>query len=293
MKRSSAASRLALAIAVWLALSALAPAAGGASADPYRGLAAWVDVFDRAPWDRPERTIGAFARRGVRTVFVQTSNYRRRAAIHRPAALSRLLGSAERRGIDVIAWYLPGFRDPRRDWRHIKAAVTYESASGHRFDGFALDIESTAVADIGVRNRRMLRLSSRLRRLVGNRYAIGAIVPDPVMQRYWPRFPWRAVGRRFDVVLPMCYWTFRLAGEARVYRYARAALRSVRARTHPSVPVHVIGGIAGEASGPEVRGFARAAVDFRAAGASLYDAPITRPGQWRSMARVARLRQGA
>jgi hypothetical protein len=291
MQGSSAASRLALAIAIWLAMAALAPAAGGASADPYRGLAAWVDIFDRGPWDRPERTMSAFARRGVTTVFVQTSNHRRRAAIHRPAALARLLGSAERRSIDVIAWYLPGFRDPRRDWRHVEAAVTYESPSGHRFDGFALDIESTAVADIGVRNGRMLRLSSRLRDLVGNRHAIGAIVPDPVTQRYWPRFTWREVGRRFDVVLPMCYWTFRLAGEARVYRYAREALRAVRARTRdPSVPVHVIGGIAGEASGAEVRGFARAAVDFRAAGASLYDAPITRPGQWRSMARVTRLR---
>lgn len=257
----------------------------------YRGLAAWVDIFDTGPWDRPERSMRAFSRRGVTTVFVQTSNHRRRGAIHRPRALARLLAAAGRIGIDVIAWYLPGFDDPRRDWRHIKAAVTYTSPSGHRFDGFAMDIESTAVANIGVRNRRMLRLSSRLRSLVGNRYAIGAIVPDPLTQRYWPRFPWRAVARRFDVVLPMCYWTFQLTGEARVYRYAKATLRSIRDKSgDPSVPVHVIGGIASAASSAEVRGFARAAVDARAAGASLYDAPITRPGQWRQLQLLTRMK---
>jgi hypothetical protein len=285
-------SQLALcaALSVALATSTCSDAAASATKS-YRGLAAWVDIFDTGPWERPERLMRAFSRRGVTTVFVQTSNHRRRTAIHRPRALTRMLRAADRRGIDVIAWYLPGFKDPGRDWRHVKAAVTFESPSGHRFDGFALDIEATAVADIGVRNRRMLHLSGRLRDFVGPRYALGAITPDPVTQRYWPRFPWRAVGKRFDVVLPMCYWTFRVAGEARVYRYAREALRSIRARTgDPSVPVHLIGGIASDASDAEVRGFARAAMHFRAAGASLYDAPITRPGQWRNMAGVPRMK---
>jgi hypothetical protein len=284
-------SRLGLGAVLSAALAA-APSgvATAATAGTYRGLAAWVDVYDPEPWERSGRWMSAFARRGVTTLFVQTSSHRLQRPIHRPGELSRLLRAADRRGVEVIAWYLPGFEDPRRDWRRVKAAVTYESTSGDRFDGFALDIEATAVRDIAVRNRRMLRLSSRRRDLVGDGYALGAIVPDPVTQRYWPRFPWRAVGKRFDAVLPMCYWTFRVSGEARVYRYARDVLRSIRARTGDrSVPVHVIGGIASHASIAEVRGFARAAVDFGAAGASMYDAPITRPGQWRRMARVARL----
>ena len=142
-----------------------------------------------------------------------------------------------------------------------------------------------AVRSIAVRNRRMLDLTRRLRRLVGDEYALGAIVPDPVTQRYWPRFPWRAVAKRFDVVLPMSYWTFHSRGEAAVYRHARESLRSIRGRSRDrSVPIHLIGGLASHASVTEVRGFARAAVDFGAAGASLYDAPITRSGQWRQMA---------
>jgi hypothetical protein len=283
--------KLGVAAAAAAALAAVHPAdARGSASGAYRGLAAWVDVFDRGPWDRPERWMAKLARNGVSTVFVQTSNYRLAQPVHRPRALSRLLSAADRRDVDVIAWYLPGFVDPRRDWQRVKAAVTYESGAGHRFDGFALDIEATAVRSIAVRNRRMLSLSRRLRDLVGDAYALGAIVPDPVTQRYWPRFPWRAVGERFDVLLPMSYWTFHLSGEARAYSHARDVLRSIRTRTgDESLPVHVIGGIASHASVAEVRGFARAAVDHGAAGASLYDAPITSPAQWRGMARVGRL----
>jgi hypothetical protein len=163
------ASKLRVAAAASMALAAAHPLdARGSTADAYRGLAAWVDVFDPGPWNRPERSIAKLARKGVTTVFVQTSNYRLAQPVHRPRALSRLLSAAERRDVDVIAWYLPGFEDPRRDWRRVRAAVSHESGSGHRFDGFALDIEATAVRSIAVRNRRMLRLSSRLRELVGD-----------------------------------------------------------------------------------------------------------------------------
>ena len=42
------------------------------------------------------------------------------------------------------------------------------------------------------------------------------------------------------------------------------------------------------ASVAEVRGFARAAVEHGAVGASLYDAPITSPAQWRQMSDLSR-----
>jgi len=258
---------------------------------PYRGLAAWIDIYDAGPWARPAETMRALARRGVTTVFAQTSNYRQPHALHRPAALARIVRSAHRHQMQVIAWYLPGFEDVRRDWRRVEAAVTYETEGGHRFDGFALDIEATAVRDIATRNRRMLRLSSRLRRLAGERFPLGAIIPDPVSQRYWPGFPYAQVRAWYDVLLPMAYWTFHRWGAAQVSRYTRDALRLIRSRTGDrSVPVHVVGGIAGHASAAEVGGFARAAVAFGAAGASLYDAPITSAAQWERLSRIAALK---
>ena len=281
-----------------VACAALATAptasASSASRDAYRGLAAWIDMFDARPWDEPERTIGDLARREVTTVFVQTSNYRHRHDIHRRAALARLLAAAHAEGMAVVGWYLPGFTDPRRDWRRVEAAVSHVSELGDRFDGFALDIEATAVKSIAVRNRRLLALAGRLRSLVGSDYALGAIVPDPVTQRYWPRFPWRQVGERFDAVLPMSYWTAAVSGEARAYRHTRAALRALRTVIpDPAKPLHPIGGIASDASVREVRGFARAAIESGAAGASLYDAPITRPAQWRRLQPIALLRLAA
>jgi hypothetical protein len=280
-------------VATW---PAVARGAGGrddaaAAVAPYHGLAAWIDIFDARPWERPAQTARRLAGRGVRTLFVQTSNYRQPRAVHRPAALGRMLRSAHRHGLRVVAWYLPGFDDPVRDWRRIKAAVDFASRDGDRFDGFALDIEATAVRDIALRNRRMLRLSSRLRRVVGDRYPLGAIIPDPVSQRYWPRFPYGPVGDYYDAILPMAYWTGHAWGETRVHRRTCRALRVIRARTRDrAVPVHVVGGIASDASPAEVRGFVRAAVACRAVGASLYDAPITSVEQWRHLTGMARLK---
>jgi hypothetical protein len=278
------------AIVLVLAAAAPRPAAGDArdyAAAAYHGLAAWLDVYDRGPWDAPEQTIARMARRGVATVFVQTSNYRLPGPIHRPAALARLLAAAEAHGMQTVAWYLPGLDDLRRDWRRVEAAVTHVTSGGHGFDGFALDIEATVVRDIGLRNRRVLELSRRLRGLVGEAASLGAIVPDPVTQRYWPRFPYRRVRALYDIFLPMSYWTHRVHGSGPVYRYTREALRLLRARTgDPFLPIHPIGGIADRASVAEVRGFAQAAADYGAAGASLYDAPITSPAQWRELALI-------
>jgi hypothetical protein len=279
--------RAALIAAAVLGLSAAAPAAGqGYARSTYDGLGAWIDIYDDEPWQRPAVTVHALARRGVGTLFVETSNYRQRRALHRPAALTRLLAAAERRGLRTVAWYLPGFDRPGRDWRRVKAAVTHVTPRGHRFDGFALDIEATVVGDIAVRNRRMLSLSRRLRRLVGEHAALGAIVPDPVTQRYWPRFPYRSVRALYDVFLPMAYWTPHLRGAARVYRYTSTAVRLIRLWTgDAAVPVHVVGGIANQASATDVAAFTRAALESRAAGASLYDAAITSTAQWAPLER--------
>jgi hypothetical protein len=260
----------------------------------FRGVAGWIDIYDAGPWRRPERTVARLARRGVRTLYIQTSNYRRPRALQRRRALPRLLAAADGHGIGTVAWYLPGFADVDRDWRRVQAAVRYTSPDGHRFDGFALDIEATAVRDVGVRNRRLLLLSDRLRRLAGPAYPLGAIIPDPVSQRYWPRFPYAQVRGRYDAILPMAYWTAETRGAERVRRRTCRALRIIRERTRdPAVPIHVIGGIADAASAAEVRGFALGAKACGAAGASLYDAPLVRPAQWEQLTRLDPLRQSA
>ena len=255
--------------------------------DAYRGLASWVDMYDKGPWKHPERTARRMAKRGTRTLFLQTSNYRKRNNIYKPGAMSRLLEASHARGMKVVAWYLPSYSGAKRDWRRTKAAVTFTSVMGESFDGFAMDIEATAEPNVAVRNRRAIALSDRLRSFVGDEYALGAIIPDPVTQRFWPNFPYKELNARYDAFLPMAYWTFRTGGKRRVYRYTRDALSIVRARTNDeTVAVHVVGGIASAASAAEVRGFTSAAVRFGATGASLYDFPITDADQWTHLQRL-------
>jgi len=265
-----------------------APGAGPTSnLEPYGGLASWVDMYDRGPWRNPERAARRMAKRGAATLFLQTSNYRKKNDIYKPRAMSRMLEAAHANGMQVVAWYLPSYAGLLRDWRRTKAAVTFTTDNGQFFDGFAMDIEATVEPNIAVRNQRAIALSDRLRTFVGKDYALGAIIPDPVTQRFWPDFPYKKLSARYDAFLPMAYWTFRTHGERRVYRYTRDALAIIRAKTNDKkLPVHVIGGIASDASTAEVRGFARAAIKFDARGASLYDFPITSEPQWAQLQRL-------
>jgi hypothetical protein len=266
------------------------PAAGDAPevdrTDAYRGVAAWIDIYNRRPWRWPGHSIRRMSARGVRTLFLQTGNYSSRRPVHRPRAVARFIGAAHRHDMKVVAWYLPGFRRMERDTRRTLAAVRFRGPHGERFDSFALDIESPIVDSIARRNKRLLRLSHRLRREVGRSYPLGAIVPDRG-SLYWPNFPYRRVGRRYDVFLPMAYFTFRAHGRERVNRYIRWNIRSIRREvSDPNVAIHVIGGIAGDTTKSEMRGFVSSVRAHGAVGASLYDFPITKGFEWRQLRRL-------
>lgn len=280
---------------VSLVLAAAQPAVAGGDAGPsldaYRGSGAWVDIYSTRELARPEATVAALARHKVRTLYLETANYRRRRSqlIVWPRATERFLDAAHARGIKVVAWYLPGFSDLRTDYARALAAIEFETAAGERFDGFALDIESTLVRSIPRRNRNMLALSRRLRAAVGPGYALGAIVPDALSTTcrgcLWPGFPYRSVARLYDVFLPMTYSTLRRGrGAAFVDAYTRANIDHVRRRTgRPSLPVHVIGGLADGLRAADARAVVRAARARRATGASFYNFRLSGPEDWAAL----------
>lgn len=258
------------------------PARPRPGAAVYGGLGAWVDVYDKSPWRNPRRAVRTMKAHGVRTLYLQTSNHRLHRDLFRPAALSAFLDAAHKRSIAVVAWYAPSFADLGEDRKRSLAALRFRSRAGARFDSVALDIEVPMVADISLRNRRLLWLSDQVRKAAGRRYPLGAIVPEAGAS-YWPRFPYRAVARRFDVFLPMAYWTYRTSGAAAVSSFITRNVATVHSGAGPRVRVHVIGGIAGDGPVEEVRAFVRAARRSGAVGASLYDFPITTAGEWREM----------
>jgi hypothetical protein len=292
-----------IAVATLVTTLALGSSAGSAQTSggrlgAYRGLATWVDLYDPAAWRNPEVTVAAMQVRGVRTLFLETGNYRQRVRIARRPLVERFVEAAHAKGLRIVAWYLPSFVHPRRDFRRSLAAIRLRTEDGQRFDSFALDIESSVVRSVPVRTTRLLRLSSRLRRAAGRSYPLGAIIPSPrgmeLLPHYWPGFPYAALGTMYDVFLPMSYFSYRPRDLGGPYGYTVRNVRTIRLATgRPRVPVHPIGGLAAALSSKQVAAFVRATRACGAIGASLYDFTTTKGGAWRKVARAPRRRAPA
>jgi hypothetical protein len=288
--------RLGLAVGFAAAFVGAAVPAGarvdGPDLRPYGRLGTWIDIYSPGFQADPSAIAAALARHGVGTLFLETGNYRQRVDLVRPQQLGRLIDAAHSRGIAVVAWYLPSLTNPTRDLRRSLAAARFVSSRGERFDSFALDIESSAVADVDARNRRLLALSARLRSAVGPTYPLGAIIPSPVgmklLPRYWPGFPFAAIARTYDVLLPMAYYSYRAHGSAAVARYVRTSVAIIRAQSgDPSVPIHVIGGLANATGTVQAAAFLQAVAGCGVRGFSLYDFFATRASVWPLLTRAA------
>ncbi len=275
-------------LAVVAAVCACAAASGRADDErdlsAYTGLATWVDLYDPRVLARPETAVAAMARHGVRTLFLETSNYQMRRDIVRPDRISRFVEAAHAQGLQVVAWYVPSFANLARDKRRALAAIDFQSRGGEQFDSFALDIEARVVRSAPARSARLVLLANGLRAAAPD-LTLGAIVPSPRgMQRlswYWPGFPFEQLAQDFDVFLPMGYFTYRSHQPRFSSVYTRLNISLLREWTgNPALPVHAIGGLARDASPAQVREFVKAARAGQTLGSSLYDFADTTARQW-------------
>jgi hypothetical protein len=253
----------------------------------YTGLATWVDLYDPRILARPESAVAAMAKHGVRTLFLETSNYQMRDDIVRPDRIGRFVEAAHAHGLQIVAWYVPSFANLARDNRRALAAIEFQSAGGERFDTFALDIEATVVRSAPTRTARLVLLAKRLR-AAAPELTLGAIIPAPVGMRrlswYWPGFPYEPLAQTFDVFLPMGYFTYRSHRASFSGAYTRLNISLLREATgDPALPVHAIGGLARDASPAQVSEFVKAARTGNVIGSSLYDFADTTPRQWREL----------
>jgi hypothetical protein len=253
----------------------------------YRGLGAWVDIFESRAWSRPGKAVADMASHGVRTLYLETSNYSQPRAIAHQKGVDAFLKAAHRRGMEVVAWYLPGFVRMKRDLQRSMAAIKYRSPAGERFDSFALDIEASILEPPAKRSKRLLKLSRKIRGRAGGGYPLGAVIPSPVGiqlagKRYWPNFPYAGLHRFYDVFVPMGYYTYHVSGPQKVHDETGRNVEILREKTgDPNVPVHVIGGIADDSSGPETQAFVRAVRAYGVVGASIYNWSLTGGHDWR------------
>jgi len=263
--------------------------------DPFEGFGTWVDAFDYAPafheGGPPQVTpasVADMADLGVRTLYLQATKNDTRSPepIVHEELVRDFLVEAHKHDIKVVAWYLPLFGDLDTDFEHLEALADFE-VKGERFDGIGLDVEWTEdVPDTEERNERLIRLSERLRDLVGGDLPLAAIVFPAVQTEVvnpvlWPEFPYRRLARYYDVWMPMAYWTFRDAEYRDAYTYTEESIRRLRDNLGDRrALVHPIGGIADISTPADYVGFLEAVEDTDSIGWSVYDYDTTTSGSW-------------
>jgi len=283
---------LAISLACACAGAASAPAAKEADASVFGGLGTWVDIYDSGVYSAPESTAARIAARGVRTVWVETANYRASTDVVKPAQLGRFVEALHAQGVRVVAWYLPGHVDPARDTRRSLAMLTFRTRGGQAFDGISLNIEGTALRDVALRSRRAVALAHRVRQEAGaTPLAIIPFNPRGLERRptTWPRFPWAELAESADAFAPMVYTGGAFNGFDATYGYVTRAIRLLRFQTgNPDVAIHVAGGVADRLGPEELAGFAAAVSDDGGTiGVSLYDWATTTAGHWRVLRQVS------
>lgn len=271
-----------------------AKAPAGPNLSAFRGLGAWVDLYDYEFVDA-EPSVADMAEHGVKTLYLQTARWNKpdpdsKANFQDVPAVERWLTAAHAHGMKVIGWYLPAYDDMTRDVRRTKAIALYRTPAGQKFDGLGIDVEYKGqMPSLAAWNRAVATHAQRVRSALGSRYAVAAIVPAPlameVRPQSWVGFPWKSLAAVSNVFMPMAYWSFRddcaETPEHCAYGYTKGNVDRVRTLTgKPHVPVHVIGGVGDEISTDEVSDFVRAANAANVYGGSLYDYQTTKQEYW-------------
>lgn len=286
-------TRLGIAV-VGAVLVAVSPVSAAERGDPtlFGGLGTWVDIYDRAVYAAPERTAQRMAAQRVKTVWVETANYRAPVDVVDPVRLGRFVDALHARGIRAVAWYLPGHVKPALDSRRARAMLAFRTPQGGEFDGIALNIESTRLRNVSVRTRRAVALTQELRAAAGDMpLAIVPFNPRGLERRpsTWPGFPWAELAESADAFAPMIYTGGAYEGFDATYGYVTRALRLLRAQAGDDVQIHVAGGVADRLGAEELAGFTAAVSDDgETIGVSLYDWMTTPARAWKALAPLSR-----
>jgi len=274
----------------------LGPAPGAWTVVPHTGLGAWVDVYDwTVELGGPDPSVtaddvDAMAEAGVQTLYIQTAHTRSATdGVMEPPRLAEIIQRAHNQRMHVVAWYLPTFEDVDADLRRLTASAELDVG------GLAVDIESTTIADVAERTRRLLDLSTKLRAALGPDKAIAAITPSAVHIQvvnpsWWPAFPWPEVAATYDAILPMSYWTIRKGDLRNGESYTAANLERIRTSVgDDDIPIVPVGGLAEDSTVADLQGMIAAVEAHAAPGGGLYDWATSTPEQWSALAPLAEL----
>jgi hypothetical protein len=254
----------------------------------FRGLGAWVDVYDYQALD-PATVVADLKAHRVRTLYLGTARYNSAADILYPAGVAAWLAAAHAAGLRVVGWYVPDYADLARDVRRTLAIAGYVSPAGQRFDAIGLDIEYMPPGTgPNVWNQAVATQLAQVRaRTV---MPLAAIVLPPLLMRLypdrWSSFPWSALAANANAVAPMDYWTSYTpaprcaAGDAQYCANQYTRDNVLLSRQYTGLPVQVIGGSGDTVTAAQVADYARAAKETASAGGSFFDYRATKPELW-------------
>jgi len=285
-------------LAVALGLAAAPPAqAVHSGLYAFRYLGAWIDLYDQGI--PPAAGAADMRARGVRTIFIETARWNSSGSFDNPAWIGQWVDEAYRNGMKIVGWYLPGYGDITRDVRRTTAIATFRSPLGHRFHAVAIDIEDKREVNYSLHRfnegvaRHLSRVRYRLTQIFGtSSYPVGAITPAPLAMALrpdnWRGFPWRAIARWANVVMPMAYWSFRddcsTVRQHCPYYYLRD--NAIQARHLTGLRVHAIGGVGDRSTERQVLAAVRGTFAAHAYGGSLYDYRTTATDFWSPLSRL-------
>ena len=275
------------------------PWGGWYAVDPlasFRRLGTWVDVFDYASLD-PTTTIPAMRSAGVRVLYLSTARFNGTTDLFDADEAGRWLDLAHQHGMKVVGWYLPAYGDMARDVRRTVALARFVSPGGQRFDAVGVDIERLDEVALAEFNTLLVTHLAQVRAEVDA--MVGAIVPSPYATdagNRWEGFPWAAVGRNSEVVVPMALWSFRSNPDGTAFTadqvYAWVLDQTRRAGSLAGRPVTVEGGVddPGNERTPvtsdRVSRFVDAVTAGGAIGGSHYDYATTSASLWPILTRL-------
>ena len=252
---------------------------------PFQGMGVWIDLYDDWAWKHPAAAVADIAAHGARTLYLETSNFNRPFPFADKQGVAEFVDAAHDEGVQIVAWYLPNFVDVGRDADRAKAAIRFRTDAGNAFDGFALDIEAPDVTNVATRTARLLDLSGQLRTFAGPTYPLGAIIPSPrgivVHKDYWPHFPYADLAATYDVLMPMSYFTWHHPTGDSTHLYLTQNIRIIRREVgSDAVPIHVIGGIAQDASLAQAQAFVDVLRERGVIGGSYYTYTGVDDAEW-------------
>ncbi len=150
-------------------------------------------------------------------------------------ALDNFLRKAHDGGITVVAWVYAALSDPSADDAILREVAQYQTPTGDRPDGVALDIEQVLTPSV------VQAYAALAAQLEGPSGLVVGVTDPP---QFDATYPYASLAGSVQVFAPMDYWAVRETGNYcydDVYRFVQRSIDVIRQESgEPNVPVDVI-----------------------------------------------------